>query len=252
MDVQCPKCRFKFNYPDVGAQGVVTCICPRCGNPFEQTLSSQTAQPVGAEPVAPVVPPVSMAQPAPAPAPTQTIVYAKAKSSNTMTYALIAAVAVIVVLAACVGYMMANHSATGLADSQPQPAEQVASSMSASATSSASSSVPVDVSEVYMDLGGSIGGDNTSALVMTGQTGWYVPYEGAPKRTLRLDSYDPATKRCVLTAYLRNKQIGYFDGTFDSFSSTDESGEEHYGQTYEGVFTNINNGIQLKFYLYVD
>ena len=35
MDVQCPKCRFKFNYPDVGAQGVVTCMCPRCGEPFE-------------------------------------------------------------------------------------------------------------------------------------------------------------------------------------------------------------------------
>ena len=39
MDVQCPKCRFKFNYPDVGAQGVVTCMCPRCGEPFEMQLT---------------------------------------------------------------------------------------------------------------------------------------------------------------------------------------------------------------------
>ena len=39
MDIQCPKCRFKFNYPDVGAQGVVTCMCPRCGEPFEMQLT---------------------------------------------------------------------------------------------------------------------------------------------------------------------------------------------------------------------
>ena len=39
MDIQCPKCRFKFNYPDVGAQGMVTCMCPRCGEPFELQLT---------------------------------------------------------------------------------------------------------------------------------------------------------------------------------------------------------------------
>ncbi len=39
MDIQCPKCRFKFNYPDVGAQGMVTCMCPRCGESFELQLT---------------------------------------------------------------------------------------------------------------------------------------------------------------------------------------------------------------------
>lgn len=103
------------------------------------------------------------------------------------------------------------------------------------------------------ELGGNIGSAGGAELKMYGTTGYYIPNQkDRTKRRLRLESYNKSTGRCVLKAYLRGKQIGKFDGKYENFCVKDDAGEEHWGEIYEGIFTNTINGAKLKFYLYND
>lgn len=108
-------------------------------------------------------------------------------------------------------------------------------------------------STIYTDLLGSIGSGEGAQLTMNGTTGWYVPNENDHvKRQLKLESYDKKTGRCVLKAYLKGKQIGKFDGKYETFYEKDDDGGEHGAAYYQGTFTNTINGAKLKFNLYAD
>lgn len=239
MEIKCSKCRFKFEAPD-GDGGMVVCACPRCGNKFE------VASPAAPQPRPPVQP-----QPVQQPlAPKQPqVIYVKSQTSHNLIWLFVGAVVLVAV--AIGGTLMfinqKNHPVIPDAPTQ----ETVAYHNDSIAASNEPQNNPPE-QKVYMSLWGSIGQDNTSELEMDGETGWYVPYEGAPRRTLKLESHDPQTNQCVLSAFLNGEKFGRFEGIFQSFSVTDDTGEEHYGQTYEGTFTNLRNGIKLKFYLYAD
>lgn len=108
-------------------------------------------------------------------------------------------------------------------------------------------------STIYTDLWGYIGSGEGAQLTMNGTTGWYVPNENDNvKRQLKLESYDKKTGRCVLKAYLKGKQIGKFDGKYETFYEKDDDGGEHGAAYYQGTFTNTINGVKLKFSLYND
>ena len=268
MEIKCSKCRFKFEAPD-GDGGMVVCACPRCGNKFE------TASPVAPKPQPPMQPqsaPKIAQQSAPQPVqqpviqlPTQQqpqVIYVKSQSNNTVWWA--ATIVVVLLAGAGAFYLMQSHGHQGgptdtemsmtqsnaVADDHGEP--ETASEGNVAIAASNEPQIKQPEQKVYMSLWGSIGQDNTSELEMDGETGWYVPYEGAPRRTLKLESYDPQTNQCVLSAFLNGEKFGRFEGIFQSFSVTDDTGEEHYGQTYEGTFSNLRNGIKLKFYLYAD
>lgn len=263
MEIKCSKCRFKFDVPDCDS-GKGMCSCPRCGNKFEvaSPAAPQPRPPVQPLPAAkpaqqPVLQPAAQ-QPVQQPlAPKQPqVIYVKSQTSHNLIWLFVGAVVLVAV--AIGGTLMfinqKNHPVIPDAQTQETVAyhnDTIAASYNSIAASNEPQNNPPE-QKVYMSLWGSIGQDNTSELEMDGETGWYVPYEGAPRRTLQLESYDPQTNQCVLSAFLNGEKFGQFEGIFQSFSATDDTGEEHYGQNYEGTFTNLRNGIKLKFYLYAD
>ena len=123
---------------------------------------------------------------------------------------------------------------------------QQTSSSTAKGTSSASG--------VYMGMWGRIGDSDQAEFEMNGTTGSYSytrQGQNSGKRTLRLVSYDVASGRCIIDAFAAGKKIGTFDGIFTEMDETDDEGEHHYGQSYDGKFKSTN-GTQLDFMLYFD
>lgn len=135
MNVQCPQCRYEFDYPDVDRGGVATCICPRCGVPFEvrpatnqylsQEQMSQQQSPSGALPwQAQEQPRVEQPmgdggyqQEAEQPV----IIYQESKSNNQLL--LIAVIALLVVAIAGFVWLLSQRNNSASAD-VPLPASQ--------------------------------------------------------------------------------------------------------------------------------
>lgn len=108
--------------------------------------------------------------------------------------------------------------------------------------------------EVHMSLWGTIGDSEYVDFEMNGTTGYYsYKRKGADsgRRTLKLNSFDEATGRCLIDAYYNGNYIGQFNGIFDLIDAVDDEGNHHYGQTYDGKFVSVKN-IEIEFSLYAD
>lgn len=101
--------------------------------------------------------------------------------------------------------------------------------------------------EVFMDLWGNIGEAVCQEFKMDGTTGYYS-LQGADnvRRTMKLIRYDSKSGYCEIEAFLRNKYIGKFVGTYTVID------EPHSANIYKGEFISVKKGVSLDFYLYVD
>ncbi len=105
-----------------------------------------------------------------------------------------------------------------------------------------------------MSLWGTIGDSGDVDFEMEGTTGYYsYSRKGSEsgRRTLKLESYDEKSGRCILGAYYQGEYIGKFDGIFNNIDNVDDEGEHHYGQSYQGKFLSVK-GVEIDFYLYAD
>ncbi|MBR4387758.1 MAG: hypothetical protein IKT00_01065 [Prevotella sp.] len=226
--------------------------CPRCGNSF--TGNAMFCPHCGTQ--------ISNTQP-----------QAPQKKNNTFLYVLIG-----LLMAACLGLGLWLFLSDGK-DSPKQPSKiEAKAQMTQEETAEESPSTTkeetkADVEEktpqqptqaqeqrksssngVYMGMWGRIGDSDQAEFEMNGTTGTYSYVrqgQNSGKRSLRLVSYNEQSGRCIIDAFAAGKKIGTFDGTFREISETDDEGEEHYGQSYNGKFKSTN-GAQLDFMLYFD
>lgn len=109
---------------------------------------------------------------------------------------------------------------------------------------------------VYMGMWGNVG-ETGFLFDMNGMTGNYIPYnmgegkEYGERRQLKLVSYNPSTGLCIIDAYLADKFIGQFEGTFEEAELDMGDGETKYVQGYNGIFTSVN-GAKLDFNFHFD
>ena len=114
--------------------------------------------------------------------------------------------------------------------------------------------VEVESPGIKMSLWGEIGDSDDVDFELEGNTGYYTYTRNgtkSSKRTLAIDSYDKETGRCILNAYLDDKNIGKFDGVYKEEEVDMGDGEFKTVQSYQGIFTSVN-GVKLDFSLYND
>lgn len=107
---------------------------------------------------------------------------------------------------------------------------------------------------VFMSLWGNIGDGGDVDFEMDGHSGWYAysrQGQRADRRELTLNSYDPATGKCLIDAFLNGSYIGTFDGTFDETHLVSDNGAEHTFSSYRGHFRSVK-GVNIDFNLYAD
>ncbi len=144
-------------------------------------------------------------------------------------------------------------------DEKAKKEDDVKAKSDAASSTGEQSSAPTQTGKsssagVYMGMWGRIGDSDQAEFEMNGTTGTYSytrQGQNSGKRTLRLMSYDVASGRCIIDAFAAGKKIGTFDGIFTEMDETDDEGEHHYGQSYNGKFKSTN-GAQLDFMLYFD
>ena len=161
-----------------------------------------------------------------------------------------------VLLAACLGVGVWLLLDNNKKDNVVQPSKTEAKATVSTSDTDASSDETGKSSSagVYMGMWGRIGDSDQAEFEMNGTTGTYSytrQGQNSGKRTLRLMSYDVASGRCIIDAFAAGKKIGTFDGIFTEMDETDDEGEHHYGQSYNGKFKSTN-GAQLDFMLYFD
>ena len=87
--------------------------------------------------------------------------------------------------------------------------------------------------KVYMQYGGQIAGSEVY-FQMNGSSGYYTVTGNSTTRTLKLQSYNPRTGRCVIKAYYKGKCIGTLNGIY-------HPGEYRYDY-YQGTFKSTKGG----------
>jgi len=95
--------------------------------------------------------------------------------------------------------------------------------------------------KVHMQYGGQIAGSEVY-FQMNGSSGYYTVTGNSTTRTLKLQSYNPRTGRCVIKVYYKGKYSGTLSGTYHPGDYRDDY--------YQGTFQSPRGNF--SFYLSSD
>lgn len=116
MIVRCANCQFEFDVPATG--GVVGCVCPRCGNPFEAHGTAMPQQPLP-------MPPRQAQQPQ--------VVVVKSGGTSPLVWVLVALIVALVIAGAVLlvggGFTKRSTDSSIQVNNQPEMAVQAASKL---------------------------------------------------------------------------------------------------------------------------